>query len=109
VAVVAVILRGVDSALRGDGMRAARAVLKAEGFDVVTELAQCRRRRSPGQSRADDDDIEFAFIGRGDQLHLLPVLRPLQCDRPGRNLCIEFNAHNPPSRTVWPMESYCFR
>src|SRR5262245_62189900 len=82
VAVVAVILRGVDAALRGDGMRAARAVLETEGFDLVPELAQCGGRRSPGQSRADDDDLEFAFIGRVDQLHFLPVFRPLHSYRP---------------------------
>ena len=34
VAVVLIILRGVDAALRGDRMRAARRILKAEAFDV---------------------------------------------------------------------------
>src|SRR5262245_52138882 len=94
VAVVAVILRGVDAALRGDGVRAARAVLETKGLDVVAEFAQRGRRRSARQSRADDDDVEFAFIGRVDQFHLLPVFRPLHRDRPRRNLRIEYNAHN---------------
>jgi hypothetical protein len=70
VAVVAVILRGVDAALRGDGVRAARAVLETEGLDVVAEFAQRGRRRSACQPCADNDDVEF------------PLFRPLHRDRP---------------------------
>ena len=40
VAVVVIILGGVDAALRGDGVGAARAVLKAEALDVVAEFAE---------------------------------------------------------------------
>ena len=40
VAVVLVVLRGVDPALGGDAVGAARAVLDAEVEDVVAELAQ---------------------------------------------------------------------
>src|SRR5262249_39437861 len=94
VAVVAVILRGVDAALRGDGVRAARAVLKTEGLDVVAEFAQRGRRRGSPPTRRGDDVVDVALIGRVDQPHLLPVLRPLHRDRPRRNLRIESNAHN---------------
>ena len=47
VAVIAVIFRGVDAALRGDRVRAARAVLKAEAMHVVALLAERRGRRQP--------------------------------------------------------------
>jgi hypothetical protein len=40
VAVVLVVLRGVDAALRGDAVGAARAVLDAEAEHVVAQLAQ---------------------------------------------------------------------
>src|SRR5262252_2648801 len=82
VAVVAVILPGVDAALSGARVRAARAVLETKGLDVVAEFAQRGSRRSARQAGAEDDDVEFAFIGRVDQFHLLPVLRPLHRDRP---------------------------
>ena len=53
VAVVLIVLRGVDAALRGDAVRAARAVLDAEVQDVVAQLAERRggRRRRRGRCR----------------------------------------------------------
>ena len=62
VAVVLVVLRGVDPALRGDAVRAARAVLDAEAQDVVAELAERRGRRRAGQAGADDDDRVLALL-----------------------------------------------
>ena len=53
VAVVLVVLRGVDAALRGDAVRAPRAVLDAEVEDVVAQLAERRGRRRAGQAGAD--------------------------------------------------------
>jgi hypothetical protein len=38
VAIVVIILGGVDAALRGDGVRAARRILEAEALDVVAQL-----------------------------------------------------------------------
>ena len=52
VAVVLVVLRGVDAALRRDAVRAARAVLDAEVQDVVAKLAERRGGRRAGQTRA---------------------------------------------------------
>ena len=51
VAVVLIILGGVDAALRGDGVRAARAVLEAEALHVVAQFGQRGggRRRPPGR------------------------------------------------------------
>ena len=47
VAVVLVILRGVDAALRGDAVRAARAVLEAEALHLVARV----RRATPPPTR----------------------------------------------------------
>ena len=58
VAVVAVVLRGVDAALRRDAVGAARAVVNEERLDVVAELAERGRRRRAGQAGADDDDLD---------------------------------------------------
>src|SRR5579863_2049087 len=55
VAVVLIVLRGVDAALRGNAVRAPGTVLKAETFDVVTELRHCRRSRRAREAGADDN------------------------------------------------------
>lgn len=70
VAVVAVVLRGVDTALGGDGVRAAGRVLEAELDDVVALFGQRRPGRAAGQPGADDDDGVFAPVGRVDELGL---------------------------------------
>ena len=81
VAVVAVVLGGVDAALRGDRVRAARAVLVAEGLDVVAELGQGRRGGAAGQAGADDDDRDLALVGRVDQLGARSGAAPSALDR----------------------------
>src|SRR5207237_7866162 len=77
VAIVLIVLRGVDAALRGDAVGAAGAVLDAEAQDVVAELAKRRSRRRARQPGSDDDDRVLAFVGRVDQLHLELVAGPL--------------------------------
>ena len=52
VAVVAVVLRRVDAALRGDAVRAAGRVVEREQLDVVAELAERRRGRRAGETAA---------------------------------------------------------
>src|SRR5262249_34815375 len=84
VAVVLVVLGGVDAALRGDAVRAAGAVLNAEVEDVVAELAERGGGRSAGEAGADDDDGVLPFVGWIDQLHLELVPVPLLSDRAGR-------------------------
>ena len=93
VAVVRVIFRGVDSALGGDAVGAARAVLITERFDVVTLLPQRRRGRAAGQTGADDDDLEFAAIVRRDQPRIVLVPPPFFRQRAMRNLGIERADH----------------
>src|SRR3712207_1102960 len=67
VAVVAVVLGGVDATLRGDAVRPARAVVEPEVLDLVAGLAERRGGRATGQAGADDDDGQLAAVGRGDQ------------------------------------------
>ena len=81
VAVVLIILRGVDSALRGDAVGAPRTILKAETLDVVAKFGERSRGRSAGKSGADDDDVVLAFVGRIDQLHIESMPVPAILDR----------------------------
>ena len=89
VAVALVVLRGVDAALRGDRVRAARRVLVAERLHDVAGLAERGRRGGAGQAGADDDHREVAAVGgRGEpgvELAVLPALG----DRPGGGLLVD--------------------
>ena len=76
VVVVAVVLRGVDAALRGDGVRAAGGVLVEEHVDVVAHLAQGRGGGTAGQAGADDDDAQLAPVRGVDQGGLELAPRP---------------------------------
>ena len=78
-----IILGGVDAALRGDGVRAAGAVLKAEALDVVAEFAEAGGGSATGKAGTDDDDVVLALVGRIDQLEIELVLVPGLLNRPG--------------------------
>ncbi len=80
VAVVVVVLRGVDATLRGDGVRAAGAVLVEEALDVVAGLAHRGGGRGTGEAGTDDDHVELATVGRVDQCGVELVLRPHRVD-----------------------------
>ncbi len=67
VTVVLVVFCRIDPALSGNGMGPARAVLDAEGFDIIAKFTQGRSCRSPGQAGADNNNFIFAFVGRVDQ------------------------------------------
>ena len=90
VAVVLVILRGVDASLRGDGVRAPRAVVEHEVLHLVAQLGEGRRRGGAGQAGADDDDLVLPLVGRVDELDVALVLAPLVGERAGGNLGVEF-------------------
>src|SRR6185436_3013468 len=92
VAVVLVVLGGVDAPLRGDAVRAARAVVDAEALDVVAELAQRAGGRGPGEAGAHDDDRELAPVRRVHQLRLEAVPIPLALEGTAGNLGIQ-NSH----------------
>ena len=83
VAVVLVILGGVDAALRGDAVRAAGAVLEAEALHLVAEFRERGRGGSAGESAADDDDVKLPLVRGVDELHVKFVLVPLLRDWTG--------------------------
>ena len=76
VTVVVVVLRGVDTALRGDRVRATGRVLVEERLDVVPGLTHRRGGRCAGETGADDDDLELATVRGVDELVVELVLRP---------------------------------
>ena len=90
VVVVLVVLRGVDAALRGDRVRATRAVGDAEDFDVVAEFAERRGGGSARESRADDDNIELALVVRIDDANVGLVIGPLFSERTFWNPGVQF-------------------
>ena len=77
VAVVLVVLRRVDPALRGDGVRTAGRVVERDDLHVVAELAERRGGRRAGEAGADDDDVEPALVRRVDELDRELVVVPL--------------------------------
>ena len=89
VAVVLVVLRGVDAALGGDAVRATRAVLDAEAEDVVAQLAKRRRGGRTREAGADDDDGVLAPIRRVHQLRFEAVTVPLVGERSAGNFGVE--------------------
>ena len=91
VAVVGVVLGGVDPALGSDGVGAARRILVTEGFDVVAELAQGGSGGAPGQTGADDEDLVFALIRRIDEFHVLAMFVPFFCEGSGGTFAIEYH------------------
>lgn len=89
VAVVAVVLRRVDAALRGDGVGAARGVLVAELDDVVALFGEGGAGRAAREAGAHDDDRVLAPVGRVDQLGLEAALVPALGDGSGRGLGVD--------------------
>lgn len=81
VAVVAVVLGGVDTALGGDGVGAARGVGEAELDHVVALFGERRAGRSARQAGTDDDDGVLATVGRVDELGLEAATVPTVRDR----------------------------
>ena len=69
VAVVLVVLGGVDAALGRDAVGPARAVVEAEALDLVAELGQRGGCGCACQAGADHDDLVLPLIRGVDQLH----------------------------------------
>ena len=82
VAVVAVVLGGVDAALGGDGVGPARGVLVAELHDAVALFGERGAGRAAGQAGADDDHGVLAAVGGVDQLRGEAAGVPALRDRP---------------------------
>ena len=90
VAVVRIVLIGIDTALGGDGVRTAGGVLIEECFYIVSQFGQGSSRRTAGQTGTYHDDVYLAFVGRIDQAHMVLVVFPLLRQRPLRDLRIEY-------------------
>ena len=91
VAVVLVVLRGVDATLRGDRVGAARAVLVAEAGDLVAHLGEGGGGGGTGETGADHDDVVFTAVGRVHQAELRLMVVPLVGQRAGGDLGVEFH------------------
>src|SRR5439155_24165749 len=92
--------RGVDTALRGNAVGAARAVLETETFHVVTQFGERGGRRRAREPGADDDYLELPFVGRVDQFHFEAVLVPLLRERSGRNVGVESHVRHLPKLKI---------
>ncbi len=91
VAVILIILGGVDAALGRNAVRAARTVLKTKRADLVAQFRQGSGGGRAGQTGAHHDDLMFAFIGGVDELEIKTVLVPLLRQRPRGDLAVEFH------------------
>src|SRR5690606_302654 len=89
VAVVVVVLGGVDPALGGDGVGPPGRIVEGECLDVVAQLPESGSGRGPGQAGPHDDDLEAPLVVRIDETDREPVVVPLVRQRAGRNLGVE--------------------
>ena len=64
VVVIAVVLRGVDTTLCGNGVRAASGVLVEEAVDVVAHFAKRGGSSATRQAGTDDDDAQLTAVRR---------------------------------------------
>jgi hypothetical protein len=90
IAVVLVVLGGVDAALGGDRVGTARCVVEDEALHLVAELGERGGGGGTGEARADDDELVFALVGGVDEFDLGLVLAPFVGERTGRNFGVEF-------------------
>ena len=110
IAIILVILRSVDATLRGDRVRAARAILIAEALHVVTLLGEGRSGGRASQTGADNDDVELPLVGRAHKLRVVFIGRPLVVEGTCGNVCVGCHCANPfpnpKNKTEIGMETY---
>src|SRR5262249_579086 len=82
-----------NAALRCNGMRAPRRILKTKTFHPVSEFTEGRRNRSAGEAAADDYDLKFSPVVRADQSRMVSMISPFLIERPGRNFRIQCSNH----------------
>src|SRR5437867_5922811 len=93
IAVVLVVLRRVDAALRRDRVRPPGSGLEAEARDGIPELGERRRRGRPREPGADDDDVVLDLVRRVDEPDLGAVALPFVGERAGGNLGPQLHGH----------------
>ncbi len=86
VVVILVILRSVDSSLRGDGMRPTGRITDAENLYIVSQFSKRGRCGSSSQAGAHNDDLKFSSVVRIDKTKLGFAFGPLFSQRSVRNL-----------------------
>ena len=99
VAVVLVVLGGVDAALGGDRVGASGRVLDAEHVHVVAHLGQGGRCRAACEAGAHDQDPELPAVGRVDQGQVEAVAGPGVGQVPAGDLGVEQGVHG--GRAHW--------
>ncbi len=104
VAVVLVILGGVDPSLGRDGMRAARAVMETERLHPVAQFGERGGRRGPGQPGTDHDHLVLPLVGGVHQPDGGLEVFPLVGQRAGRNAGVQFHVFQTPSNTASGIE-----
>ena len=80
VVVVAVVLRGVDTTLRCNGVRATSGILVEEHVDVVAHLAQRGGSCTTGKAGTHDDDVELTTVCGVNQSRSELSLFPSVCE-----------------------------
>ena len=88
IAVILIILSGVDTSLCCDAMRAAWAVMERKALDVIPQFAEGSSCSSAGETGADHDHIEAEFVVGGHEGDCGFILFPFGGDRAGRNFTI---------------------
>lgn len=81
IAVVLVVFGGVDTALCGDTVSAARAIVESKAVDIVALLSQGGGSGSSGESGSDDDDFEFASVDGSNETHFFFGFGPTLIER----------------------------
>ena len=89
VAVVLIVFCGVYSALCGDRVRAARAVLVAKALDVEALFAQRCGGGRAGQAAAHDNKLVLSLIRGTDDFGVIFVGGPLFFEWTGRDVSVE--------------------
>src|SRR5207244_1392536 len=93
VAIVLIIFRRIDAALRCNRVRAPGRILKTKAFHPVTQFSEGRRGRSAGEAAADDYDLKFSPVVWTDQSRMVSMISPFLIQRPRRNFRIQSSNH----------------
>src|SRR6185295_14634168 len=82
IAIVLIVLRGVDSPLRRDRMGAARGILEAKTGDLIPQLGERGGGGRAGEPRPDHEDVVLGPIRRRHETALRAELPPFVLDGP---------------------------
>src|SRR5437016_11550765 len=89
IAIVLIILCGIDPALRCNRVRAPWRILKAKAFYPVAEFAQGRPRQSAAKPAPNNNTPKLSRIIWLTKSQLIRLLRPFLSDRSGWILAVK--------------------